>query len=51
MATLVTRNSATIIDNIFLNNFINREISTGILKANISDLFSIFNSKNLKNQK
>ena len=36
-----TLNSATIIHHIFHNNFINREISTGIVKASVSDLFSI----------
>ena len=40
--TRVTRTSATAIDHIITNAFINKTIETGIIKADISDHFPIF---------
>ena len=40
--TRVTCNSLTIIDHIFINNFIDHEINPGIIKTDISDHFPIF---------
>ena len=40
--TRVTKNTATLIDQIITNSLLHRTINTGILKRNISDHFPIF---------
>ena len=46
--TRVTRSSATAIDNILTNSFVDVKLSSGIIKTDISDHFSIFYSFNVK---
>ena len=45
--TRVTRTTATAIDNILTNNFLEGKFSSGIIKTDISDHFSVFYSFNL----
>ena len=40
--TRITKNTATAIDNIFINSFFNSSLMTGIIKTDISDHFPIF---------
>ena len=47
--TRVTRTSATAINNFLTNNFLDTKFSSGIIKTDISDHFSIFHSFDLSN--
>ena len=48
--TRVTRKSATAIDNILTNNLVDANFSSGIIKTDISDHFSVFHSFELSNK-